>query len=174
MRKLGQKNTKGLGVTWTEGDMRSLELGRKFSLIIAPFNTLMHLYTLEDQDQTLRGILAHLEARGRFAFDLYNPALIGPESVVQFEGQYEQLQVFVHQEHQRAIQALTTHYLVDSLGAKGEVRRQTYTLTQRYFTRFEVERWLRAFGFNYRLFGGFQKQPFVAESPHLIYIAWQG
>lgn len=187
MRKLGKKNTRGLGVQWQQGDMRSLELlaveghkgkklglNRKFPLIIAPFNAFMHLYTPDDQDRAMRGIVDRLEARGRLAFDLYNPALIGPEGVVQFEGEYEDLQVFVHQSHQKAIQALTTHYLVDSIGAKGELKRQTYTLTQRYFTRYEAERWLRAFGLDFRLFGGFQKQPFAAESPHLVFTAWTG
>jgi SAM-dependent methyltransferase len=173
MQKLGKKHTKGLAVRWLEGDMRSLELGQKFPLVIAPFNALMHLYTLEDQDRAMEGIVGHLDQGGRLAFDLYNPLHIGPQGVLQFEGDYEGVQVFLHQEHYAAIQSLVTHYLVDRVSPAGTVKRQTHTLTQRYFTRYETERWLRSFGLDFRLFGGFHREPFKSDSPVMAWVAWK-
>lgn len=173
MRKLGARHTQGLGVKWLAGDMRSLELGRQFPLVIAPFNALMHLYTLDEQDQALQGIRGHLEKGGRFAFDLYNPAHIGPQGVLQHEGSYGRTEVFLYQEHHASAQALITHYLVDTVTPRGSLRRERHTLTQRYYTRYELERWLRALGFDYRLFGGFHKEPLTPDSPVFVIEAWK-
>lgn len=173
MRKLGARYTEGLGVKWLAGDMRSLELKQRFPLIIAPFNALMHLYTMDEQDNALKGIGAHLETGGRFAFDVYNPVHIGPPGVLQHEGTYGRTEVFLYQEHHTSAQALLTHYLVDTVSPRGSLRRERHTLTQRYYTRYELERWLRAFGFDYRLFGGFHKEPLTPESPVFVLEAWK-
>lgn len=172
MRRFGEKHTKGLSVEWVDGDMRSLKLGRKFPLIISPFNALMHLYTLEEQDATLQGVVEHLEDGGRFAFDLYNPAHIGPEGVMKFEGAYDEgYTVFLYQEHHPSIQTLITNYQVDQLTKGGTVKRTNPTLTQRYYNRFEVERWLRSFDLSYRLFGSFHLEPFLADSDVMAFVA---
>lgn len=177
MRQIGAKHTEGLPVKWVSGDMRDLDAlrpRRKYTLVIAPFNAFMHLYTLEDQDAAMAGIAKHLAKGGRLAFDLYNPAHIGPPGVLQHEGDYEGgVSVFIHQQHEAAVQSLTTHYLVDQVSPKGTLKRQTFTLTQRYFTRYELERWLRGFGFRFRLFGGFHGEPYTAEAPVMTFLAWQ-
>lgn len=178
MRRLGVEYTQDLPVRWVSGDMRRLEALRPrqaYPLIIAPFNAFMHLYTLEEQDATLAGIAQSLAQGGRLAFDLYNPAYIGPQGVLQHEGDYPGgISVFIHQTHEAAVQSLTTHYLVDQRSSRGTLKRQTFTLTQRYFTRYELERWLRAFGFHFRLFGGFHREPFSAEAPVMAVLAWLG
>lgn len=171
MMRLGQAAT-GERAEWIKGDMRSLELERQFPLVIAPFNALMHLYSLEDQDRTLRGVVQHLAAGGRLAFDLYNPAHIEAPGVFRYEGRYPGgLEVFLRQEHHAAAQTLVTHYYLDQI-VEGRVHRHNHTLTQRYFTRYEVERWLRAFGFRYRLWGGFHGQKYQADSPVMAFVAW--
>ena len=57
------------------GDIRELRLRRRFRLVIAPFNVLMHLYDHDDLHRALRSAHRHLEARGRFAFDVLMPDL---------------------------------------------------------------------------------------------------
>src|SRR5690606_15357794 len=55
--RLGAEGLAGR-VRLLEGDMRALgdlPLGGEFALVLAPFNTLMHLYTLSDQDAALAG-----------------------------------------------------------------------------------------------------------------------
>lgn len=171
MLQLGQAVT-GERAQWIQGDMRSLDLGREFPLIIAPFNALMHLYSLEDQDRTLHGIVRHLASGGRLAFDLYNPAHIQVPGVFRYEGHYAGgLEVFLRQEHHPATQTLITHYYLDQI-IEGRVHRSNHTLSQRYFTRYEVERWLRAFGFRYRFWGGFHGEKYQAQSPVMAFVAW--
>jgi SAM-dependent methyltransferase len=57
------------------GDLRRARLRRRFALVIAPFNLLMHLYTREDLERGLATVRAHLSARGQFAFDVLLPDL---------------------------------------------------------------------------------------------------
>jgi len=55
------------------GDMRKLELGRRFPLVIAPFNTVLHLYEREDFEAFLARVRSHLTPEGRFVFDFSVP-----------------------------------------------------------------------------------------------------
>lgn len=60
-------------VSLLEGDMRSLRLGRRFPLVIAPFNALQHLEDDEDVERGLAACRAHLAPGGLFAFDVLMP-----------------------------------------------------------------------------------------------------
>lgn len=62
-------------VTLRRGDMRRLRLGRKFPLVIAPFNAFTHLYTRRDFERALDACRAHLLPRGRLVFDVVMPDL---------------------------------------------------------------------------------------------------
>jgi SAM-dependent methyltransferase len=55
------------------GDMRSVRLRRRFALVIAAFNTLLHLYEREDFERFLAAVRTHLARGGRFAFDISVP-----------------------------------------------------------------------------------------------------
>ncbi|HZS39480.1 MAG TPA: class I SAM-dependent methyltransferase [Polyangia bacterium] len=57
------------------GDFRALALGRKFPLVICPFNAFMHLYTRDDVERFFATVRAHLQPRGLFVFDVMNPDL---------------------------------------------------------------------------------------------------
>jgi SAM-dependent methyltransferase len=164
-------------VQLVHGDMRALELEQSFPLVIAPFNTLMHAYTLPDQDATLQSVRRHLAPGGRFACDLYNPNGFGALGVLRREAEWshvggEQAELFVLQEHDPTKQLLTSRYYLDTLDANGSLTRRTATLLQRYYTRFELERALQLAGFTRRtFFGGFDKRPYRASAPHLIAVA---
>jgi hypothetical protein len=56
------------------GDMRSLALRRKFPLVIAPFNTVLHLYELADVEAFFTRVRRHLAPGGRFVFDFSVPS----------------------------------------------------------------------------------------------------
>ncbi len=55
------------------GDMRKVRIRRRFPLIIAAFNTILHLYTRQDMEQFLARVRAHLAPGGRFVFDFSVP-----------------------------------------------------------------------------------------------------
>ncbi len=162
-------------VTYHQGGMRSARLGRKFPLVIAPFNTLMHAYTLRDQDETLQTVRAHMETGGRFAFDLYTPNFselnvlrLEPEWAHVGEGNGE---LFLLQTHDPDTQLLTTRYFLDRTDEGGVLRRGRVALTQRYFYRFELERALLQNGFTQmQFYGDFSRSRFHARAPHLVVI----
>src|SRR6266542_6699007 len=58
-----------------EGDFREISLGRRFPLVICPFNAFMHLYSRPDVERFLAVVRAHLAPGGLFAFDVLNPDL---------------------------------------------------------------------------------------------------
>jgi SAM-dependent methyltransferase len=56
-----------------QGDMREVDLRRRFPLIIAPFNTILHLYRRIELEQFLSRVKRHLLPGGRFVFDYSTP-----------------------------------------------------------------------------------------------------
>jgi len=57
------------------GDLRSLKLKQRFELILAPFNLFMHMYTRNDLERALACVRAHLQPKGKLAFDVLMPDL---------------------------------------------------------------------------------------------------
>ncbi len=162
--------------TLLPADMRNFELGQTFPLIIAAFNTLMHLYTLTDQDAALACVRRHLQADGAFTFDLYVPHFSALERLKRVsEWQHvggDMAELFVYQTHEADKQLIHSTYYLDERQPDGQLRRQVSQLTQRYYTRFELERALAQAGFTaVRIFGGFERQPFSAEATHLVVLA---
>lgn len=60
-------------ITLVADDLRSMRLGERFPLVIAPFNVLMHLYTLAEIDAAFATVHAHLQPEGCFALDVLVP-----------------------------------------------------------------------------------------------------
>jgi SAM-dependent methyltransferase len=73
-------------------DARSLNLDKKFDLVVAPFRVFSHLIDVEDQMQALNSIHDHLNPGGRFIFDLFVPDLKilqnGIKDETDFDGEY--------------------------------------------------------------------------------------
>jgi SAM-dependent methyltransferase len=57
------------------GDMRTVRVGSRFPLVIAPFNTVLHLYSRDDVELFLARVREHLAPRGQFVVDMSTPAL---------------------------------------------------------------------------------------------------
>lgn len=60
-------------VTARYGDMRTKKLGRRFPLVVAPFNVLLHLYERPDVERFFARVREHLAPGGRFVMDLSMP-----------------------------------------------------------------------------------------------------
>ncbi len=67
--KLGER------ITLLHGDMRLLELEQRFSLILAPFNVMLHLYTRQDIELFLQNVKRHLLPGGQFVCDVSVPQI---------------------------------------------------------------------------------------------------
>lgn len=159
------------------GDMRHLADSfleeQSFRLVLAPFNVLMHLYTLDDQDAAFAGIHALLEPGGLLALDLYVPDFV-PDDVVQAVPEWNHLagdrgQVFMRQLHDPLKQLLTSHYVLDATDGDGLVRRRQIRLLQRYWGHFELQRALRQASFRQiRFYGGFDRSRFTEKSGYMV------
>lgn len=60
-------------IEWCRGDVTSLRMDRRFPLVVAPFNTWMHLYTRPQLEAGLATVAEHLAPGGRFLFDVLLP-----------------------------------------------------------------------------------------------------
>ena len=163
-------------VTLHHGDMREVRLEKTFPVVIAPFNTLMHAYTLAEQDATLQTVRRHLAPGGVFACDLYTPNFTELDKLHQVREWAhvggERAELFVYQTHDADAQLVTSRYYLDTVKEDGSLTRRTATLTQRYYTRFELERALYQAGFtNLKVYGGFGKERPNRQAPYLVVTA---
>jgi SAM-dependent methyltransferase len=62
-------------IEFRKGDMRRFSLQRRFPLVIAPFNVLLHLYEPDDFATCFRAVADHLTRDGVFVFDVRMPNL---------------------------------------------------------------------------------------------------
>jgi len=60
----------GVEVQFIEADMRSVELPGRFSAILIPGNSLLHLFAAEDLIKCFRNVRRHLAPNGRLIFDI--------------------------------------------------------------------------------------------------------
>jgi SAM-dependent methyltransferase len=160
-------------VAWIDADARTLALGRRFPLVVAPFHMLMHLASLEDQDAVLAAAHAHVAPGGAFATDVYVPRF-GPDGVVRVEPAWAGLEgdLSTWQVVDPVAQTVVTEHRLDRVQADGTVHRRAATLRQRYFHRFELERALRAAGFGrVRTFGGFARGPVTEGASSWAFLA---
>ena len=67
-------------LTFLQGDMTTLNLGRRFPLIVTPSRVFQFALTSDAQLAALRAMAAHLQADGRLVLDLFDPLLefVGP------------------------------------------------------------------------------------------------
>lgn len=64
-------------VALQHADVRRLDLGKRFALVIAPFRVFQHLTSMDDQLAALGAIARHLTPGGRLVFDVFNPSVYG-------------------------------------------------------------------------------------------------
>jgi SAM-dependent methyltransferase len=161
------------------GDMRSLRLGRRFPLVIAPFNAFSHLYTRIDVERALATCRAHLLPRGRLAFDVTLPDLRAlaqdPARLFRYgvmvdprDGRrYVQYEASDY-EHAEQVRSMTL--LFERAGAP-DVRR-ALPLAHRQFFPAELEALLHYNGFAIeQRFGDFERGPLAAHSESQIIVA---
>ena len=56
-----------------QGDIRKARLGKRFPLVICPFNAFLHLYERRDVERFLARVHEHLAPRGELVFDISIP-----------------------------------------------------------------------------------------------------
>src|SRR5215212_4917473 len=62
-------------LSFAQGDMTTLALGRRFALVVTPSRVFQFMLTTAAQRAALGALKAHLQPRGRLVLDLFDPRL---------------------------------------------------------------------------------------------------
>jgi SAM-dependent methyltransferase len=165
--------------TLRAGDARKIRLKKRFSLVTAPFNVLMHLYTRTELEQFFATVHAHLAPRGRFVFDVLTPDLRafvrnpsrlyrGPSLTHPVDGQrYRYFEAFEY-DWVREVQLVSMIFQ-----AEGDPDRvATLPLSQRQFFPQELEALLHYNGFAIEhIWGDFTRGTFAGDSESQVIVA---
>jgi SAM-dependent methyltransferase len=180
MVDVGRK--KGGTVEWVRGDMRTARLGRRYALAVCAFNSFLCLISVDDALDFLRNAREHLEPGGLLGIEVsaFSPEELaeepgGPQLRHDFtrelpDGRLDRLSV---SRYDAASQLLRMRLFYELYDASGELKEQrAHDLTIRVTGRGELELMLRLAGFEVEVvYGGFEGEPFAAESDHLIALA---
>jgi SAM-dependent methyltransferase len=182
------KTPVGSSVRWVEADMRSLELGERFGLVVIPFRSFLMLLTVADQLACLDRVRAHLLPGGRLAFNVFNP---DPAVIAAWRGDHrgslERLDANEGDSSGRTVHWQTNVYdtarqeldhtrLVEELSDEGAVISRVYrNLRLRYVFRYEIEHLLARADFTVEaLYGWFDRRPFTDTSDEMVWLARRG
>jgi 2-polyprenyl-3-methyl-5-hydroxy-6-metoxy-1,4-benzoquinol methylase len=171
-----------------QADFRHFDIGRKFKMVIMPFNVLQHLYDTKSINQFFFCLQEHLEENATFILDVVNPDLYelcrNPNDhalydsfnvIVSSDGKIErapegqgQLMVIEDKIHYDPITQIADYVLSYHIDNKELF---DLTLKHRMFFPQELEEILHANGLQVlERFGDFDLSPFTANSPSQILV----
>ena len=176
---------KGGTAEWICGDMRSAKLGRRYALAFCAFNSFLCLLGVDEALAFLRNAREHLKPGGLLGIEVsaFSPEeLVDPSGGPQLRHDFTRelpdgrLDRFSVSRYDAASQLLRMRLFYELYGASGELRdRRAHDLTIRVVGRAELGLMLRLVGLEVEaVYGGFEGEPFVAESNHLIVLARKG
>jgi len=165
-------------VTLVEGDMSKFALPHACGLILIPFRSFQALLVRADQRGCLECCAKHLLPGGRLAINVFHPwlsklvALKSAEPHEYIGPSGEEVKAVSRVRFDFAEQTLTSHITYQITSTAGETRSHEHVLRLRYFFRFEMEWMLEACSFEVEaLYGNFDRTPFTADSPEMIFVA---
>jgi SAM-dependent methyltransferase len=167
----------GERVQLVQNDMRDLNLGEKFSLIIAPFRVMQHLTTADDQLQFLATIARHLIPQGRFIFDVFNPRfdlLVGADGMEREDTPEQRLsdgRTF-RRTYRVARVRWTDQVSEAELIYYVDGKRHVQAFDMRWYLAAELRHLLARAGFRVRdMYGDFARGPLVDGCPEIIVVS---
>jgi len=174
-------------VRLVEADMRSFDLGSRFTLATIPFRPFQHLITVEDQLSCLASIRRHLVDDGVLLLDLFNPSLdflvtrpVGEE--LDEEPPFTTPDGRTVRRRQKTIaidrfQQVGHYELIYYVShPDGRQERLVQAFPMRYLFRFEAEHLLVRAGFTLEhVYADFDKNPYGSTYPgELLMVARRG
>ncbi len=162
----------GVEIEWIKSDIRNFHLGRKFSLIIFPLNTICHFLELESLEGCLGCVKRHLLPNGAFVVDAFVP---NPERLARdprerfFNVEYEDpegggvVKVYESNEYDPASQVNMVKFYYK---LPGQAQEREEELNMRMFFPQELEALLKYNGFRtVAKYGDYEETPFNPKSP---------
>ncbi len=177
---------KGGTVEWIRGDMRHVKLKERYGLAVCAFNSFLCLLSVNDALVFLRNAREHLKPDGLLGIEVsaFTPEELcegaeGPVLHHDFTRERGQetpkrtLERFSVSRYDAASQLLRMRLFYELYGLRGELEnKRAHELTIRIIGRGELELMLRLAGFEVEVvYGGFEGEPFIADSDHLIVLA---
>lgn len=169
-------------VDLVQADMRTLDLEKRFSIVLIPFRPLQHLIAVSDQIATLQAIHRHLEPGGRLVFDVFNPNMRymvedrTAEAQDTPEVQLPDRRTFRRTGRVAAVHIVEQYSEIELIyyvrGVDGSEQRLVHGFLMRWFWRHELEHLLARCGFRVKaVFGDYNRSPLTDQSPEMIFIA---
>ena len=156
-------------------DVRDMNLGVKFDLIIAPFRVFAHFLEVEDQLRALNCIYEHLNTGGIFMFDVFVPdlnlLLNGMQQFVDFEGEYEPGKKIrrISTTENDLIKQITNYHARFEWEEEGEWKYGEWDVKLRYFFRYELENLISLSPFSLKgIYGDLEGKPLTKDSKNFI------
>jgi SAM-dependent methyltransferase len=173
----------GERVTLHRGDARSFDLGRRFSLVTAPFRVVQHLVTIDDQLRFLDTVKRHLTPDGRLVFDVFNPSFSvlatadglehedTPETPLPNGGSFRRTGAVKRIRWiDQVSEVELAYYVTKAAGAKPERFVQAFDM--RWYLRAELVHLLARAAYRVeRMYGDFDRSPVTDSSKELIVVA---
>ncbi|MDH4210150.1 MAG: class I SAM-dependent methyltransferase [candidate division WOR-3 bacterium] len=178
-KKIQCDETAKIHATLTQGDMKSFNLNKKFSLIYIAFRSFQCLLTKNDQISCLKCVRDHLSDSGLFILDLFAPRhdfLAQAKRSVDLGRFYdEEKQLYVTRRaedtYDLAKQTLHEDRYYEWTDKLGKSHRQVWTFELGYLFRYEAELLLEKCGFSVeKVLGGFDGSPYDYISGEQIFI----
>lgn len=171
---------RGKHVRLLQGDMRSFDLKRTFSLIIITFRSFQCLLNKDDQGACLMNILQHLNEDGLLLLDLFAPRhdLLAQRTRSQYMGTFywaeDDVYVVRRAEDTYDLAAQTLHEdrFYEWTDKQGIFRREVWSFDLSYLFRFEAELLLQQHGFTVEnVFADFKKNAYDYFSGEQVFVA---
>ena len=166
-----------------QANMTDFSTRESYALAIIPARSFQELIDPKEQETCLHTIAAHLQPRGRFVIDVFNPRFPRlfeekylHESTVRVDVPLpdgrtvtvaSRIAAFHRGEQYNDVEII--HYVKYP---DGRQERLVHAFKMRYFYRYEMEHLLALGGFKVaEFFGNFDRSPFSGESPEMIFVA---
>ena len=169
-------------IEWIVGDMGSASLEQLYGLAVCAFNSFLCLKSVDDALAFLRNAREHLVPGGLLGIEVsaFSPEELvdppgGPELSHDFTRELSdgRLDRFSVSTYDVATQLMHMRLFYERYGASGTLEdRRAHDLTIRITPRDELDLMLRLAGFEVEgVYGGFEGEPFISTSDHLITLA---
>ena len=162
------------------GDMRDFDFKERFGFISIPFNSFLHLTSVEDEEKCLRAVHRNLKQDGALVIDVFKPNFRKfPEGTLRVDLsrvdkatglKITRLSSRTYDHHKQLIHA---KYYLDVVSEQGKARRYTTGFTLRYIKDAkEMRELLERCGFRLeRIYGNYSFGPFTPLSEKMIFVA---
>ena len=162
-----------------EDDIRELDLGSRYALILVPFYTFNYLLTPQDQRTALNRLAAHLSAEGCLLIDVLLPLtlidhcpsdrVLRVDTVDPRTG--DRIRGWNTYSVDRERQIETRRHVFEVSGPDGTIQRREFTTRRRYSLPSELEGLFTRSGLSIvDVFTGYDREPAGGGSEQLLYL----